>query len=107
MNDALRTRRDALAAELRRWNADEDKPVKSTRQLLGETDRAAAEMRRRDEEDRLEEEIERRVELRLVEERAKQKPPIYRRDLRPREKSQLIEKLGHDKYMALPWAPPR
>ena len=109
MTDAdLRAKRDALTAKLKAWNdPDEDKPVrqKTTKELLEESDRLAAEMKARDEADRIEAEVQRRVQERLEQERAKPKP-IYRSTLSPKQKSEAMRKFG-DKYLSLPWAPDR
>jgi hypothetical protein len=105
----LGTARDRLAEQLRQWNADEDgeKPVptRTTAQILEESDRLSRAQEQREVEDRIAAEVEMR--LAQIEENTRPKaPPIYRRDLKPAEKSRLMARLG-DGYLKLPWAPPR
>jgi hypothetical protein len=108
----LAAKRAELAQRLRDWNAEpEGQPMtatrKTTRQVLEESEALTREMEQRDREERIEAEVRRRVQERLEQERAARKPPTYRRDLKPAEKSRLMASMGPDEYLALPWSPDR
>jgi hypothetical protein len=77
------------------------------RELIAEAERDAARMKAQDEADRIEQEVERRVQERSEQERAARKPPIYRSTLSPKQKSELMRKMGPKLYLGLPWSASR